>query len=350
MLTAFWSGLGGEFAKQWVARVLTPAFAFWTAGLAIVWWTTNRDGVDERGLSAQLARTSRPLEQLPVTGQIVVIAGGLILLAGSALVADRLTVPVLKLLEGHGPMPRGLRRWITDRRWQRRVTLATTVGDLRVRRSRGDLTLQEADEWRTLQSDGGADGERMAELTERSKTFGAADAIALSRGEARLRSIPPVAYFTMPTRLGDILRAAEYRPADKYGLDTVVCWYPLWLLLPEEVKQEISQVRLELDRDVRGWLWGALFVVWTPWLAYVALPVAIVIPVLAYYVGMLNAARLFGDLVETAFDLHRMKLYDALHLPRPTSAADERGHGEVVTRLLWQGETDPQLVYLADDG
>jgi hypothetical protein len=52
----------------------------------------------------------------------------------------------------------------------------------------------------------------------------------------------------MPTRFGDILRAAEFRPRDKYGLDTTVCWYPLWLLLPAEVKQEISQARLELDR------------------------------------------------------------------------------------------------------
>jgi hypothetical protein len=350
VLTAFWSGLGSEFAKQWVARVLTPAFVFWTAGLAIVWWSANRDGVEERGLSAQLAETARPLEELPTAGQVIVIAGALILLAASALVADRLTVPVLKLLEGYGPMPRGLRRRLAARRWRRREALSTAVNELRARRSRGDLSLQELDELNELRAQPQSDPARLKELTARSSTFTAGDAVALSRGEARLRSIPPSEHLVMPTRLGDILRAAEFRPGDKYGLDTTVCWYSLWLLLPAEVKQEISQARLELDRAARAWLWGALFLVWTPWLFYVALPVGILIPLLAYYVGMLNAARLFGDLMETAFDLHRMTLYDALHLPRPTSAADERAHGALVTRLLWQGETDPRVVYVADGG
>lgn len=37
MLDAFWSGVGEELARHWVARVLTPAFAFWVGGLALVW-------------------------------------------------------------------------------------------------------------------------------------------------------------------------------------------------------------------------------------------------------------------------------------------------------------------------
>jgi len=37
VLDAFWSGVGEELARHWVARVLTPAFAFWVGGLALVW-------------------------------------------------------------------------------------------------------------------------------------------------------------------------------------------------------------------------------------------------------------------------------------------------------------------------
>jgi hypothetical protein len=350
VLTAFWSGLGSEFAKQWIARVLTPAFAFWTAGLAVVWWSANRDGVDERGWSAQLAKTARPLEELPAAGQVILIAGALIILTASALAAERLTVPVLKLLEGYWTRPRWLRRRLVDHRRRRRDAGSQTVNELRARKSRGDLSLGELDELNQLAQQGRPDHERLEHLRARSRSFSADDAMALARGEELLRSSPADESLGMPTRLGDILRAAEVRPGDKYGLDTAICWYRLWLLLPEEVKQEIVQARLELDRGARAWLWGALFLVWTPWLWYVALPIGILVPLLAYNVSILNGARLFGDLVETSFDLHRMTLYDALHLARPTSAADERDHGALVTRLLWQGETDPRVVYVADGG
>jgi hypothetical protein len=350
MLTALWSGLGSEFAKQWIARVLTPAFAFWTAGLAIVWWSANRVGVGERGWSAQLAQTARPLEELPAVGQVILVVGALILLTASALVADRLTVPVLKLLEGYWARPRWLRRRLVARRWRHRQARAQAVSQLRTRRARGDLSLGELDELNKLKQQNRPDRERLEELRARSRAFTSDDALALARGEAVLRSTPPIEQLTMPTRLGDILRAAEFRPSDKYGLDTAICWYPLWLLLPAEVKQEITQARLELDRAARGWLWGALFLVWTPWLWYLALPIGVLIPLLSYYVVMLNAGRLFGDLVETAFDLHWMALYDALHIARPHTAAETRDHGALVTRLLWQGEADARVVYVSDGG
>ena len=98
---------------------------------------------------------------------------------------------------------------------------------------------------------------------------------------------------------------------------------------------------------------GALFVVWTPW-TWLALPVAIVVPALAYYVGILAAASLFGDLTVSAFDLYRFRLYDSLHLPRPSSPTLERRRdGSRVTRLLWAGLDEPGLQYVeppAKDG
>jgi len=149
----------------------------------------------------------------------------------------------------------------------------------------------------------------------------------------------------MPTRLGDILRAAEYRPNFKYGLDAVICWYALWLLLPDSVKTELVQARTVLDNAARGWLWGALFLVWTPW-SWWAIPVGVLIPALTYYAGILGAAALFGELMVTAYDLYRFKLYDSLHLPRPTSLALEpKQDGPRVTNLLWGGLNEPGLHY-----
>ncbi|HRY14319.1 MAG TPA: hypothetical protein P5330_00415, partial [Candidatus Competibacteraceae bacterium] len=34
MSTKFVEGVGGKLAEQWVATLLTPAFAFWAGGLA----------------------------------------------------------------------------------------------------------------------------------------------------------------------------------------------------------------------------------------------------------------------------------------------------------------------------
>ena len=131
----------------------------------------------------------------------------------------------------------------------------------------------------------------------------------------------------MPTRLGDILRAAERRPFEKYGLDAVVCWTALWLVLPADARTELAQTRGRLDGALRMWLWGALFIVWTPWTLW-AIPIAVVVPLLAYYGSMLGAAKLFGDLIGSGYDLYRMQLYDSLHLraphPRPRSAGAER--------------------------
>jgi hypothetical protein len=114
----------------------------------------------------------------------------------------------------------------------------------------------------------------------------------------------------MPTRLGDILRAAEARPTNKYGLDTIVCWYALWLLLPAETETELVQARAALDKAAGTWLWGALFLVWTPW-TWWAVPIAVVVPALAYYIGILGAARPQLRRSATRGRGHRMKGFAA---------------------------------------
>jgi hypothetical protein len=352
LLAAFWSGLGGALAKQWAARILTPAFAFWAAGLALVWWSEHGDRVRDSGWAEELEATARPLEQLPTVAQIVLVLGALLLLAASALIAERLTLPLLKLLEGYWTRPAWFRDLLVSRRRRRRAKWQGVVSELEPKEARGDLTrdelaeLSQLDEADVLDPEG---REREAELRRRRASMSAAETVRLARGRAYLRWSPRQDRYGMPTRLGDILRAAELRPADKYGLDSVVCWYRLWVLLPAEIRTEIVQTRLELDGAVRIWLWGALFLLWAPWLWWVAIPIAIVVPLVAYSFSMLSAASVFGDLTETAFDLHRMQLYDALDLPRPTSPANERTHGARVTRMLWHGETDPGIVYVQSE-
>ncbi len=139
----------------------------------------------------------------------------------------------------------------------------------------------------------------------------------------------------MPTKLGNILRSAENRPWDKYGLDAVICWPRLWLLLPEEVKKELSEARASLDSAARTLLWGVLFLVWTIW-AWWALLVGLIIAIWAYQ-WALNAAEVYGDLLESTFDLHRFSLYDMLRWPPPENSVVEKEEGTKLTRYLFRG-------------
>lgn len=346
MLSAFWSGLGGEFARQWAARILTPAFAFWAGGLTILWWHGHGRAVRANGWSHELSSTANWLSQLPGLAQGIAVVVGLLLVAVSAVAAERLTQPLLRLLEGYWwpRWPRdwliGYRRWRYDR-WDARVTRLATLQRM------GTLAPEEFFELEELEKEGSPpDTARLEELRRhRDDGLSARMTGQLGRDRGRLRMMPRRRALGMPTRLGDILRAAERRPADKYGLDAVACWPALWLLLPAEAKTELVQARSALDNAARTWLWGALFVVWIPW-TWLALPIAIVVPAVAYYIGVLTAAAAFGDLTATTFDLYRFLLYDGMHLPRPASQDLERHRdGPQVTRLLWAGLDEPGPQY-----
>jgi hypothetical protein len=52
---------------------------------------------------------------------------------------------------------------------------------------------------------------------------------------------------------------------------------------------------------------------------------------------MLNTARIYGKLLESAFDVHRGALYESLRWPLPATPADEVKEGAVSSRYLWRG-------------
>jgi hypothetical protein len=344
VLASFWSGLGGELAKQWLARALTPAFAFWAGGLAVVWWHDHADAVRAAGWTKELERSAEPLQQLPTVTQALLLIGALALVAVSGLVAERLTLPLLRLLEGYWPW-RLRRRSVSGRR-KRRAQQSERMKVLRLLERRGGLSVPEYTELRRLEAAPAGADVRLDELRrKRASGFTAREAAELSQLRGVLRYTPEDDAQSMPTRLGDILRATERRPLEKYGLDAVVCWTALWLVLPADARTELAETRGRLDAALRMWLWGALFIVWAPW-TFWAIPIALAVPLLAYYGGMLGSARLFGDLIGTGFDLYRMQLYDSLHLPRPKSPADERRTGARVTNLLWGGLDDASVPYV----
>ena len=302
MLTKFWEGLGTNLAEQFVSRALGPVLVFWAGGLAA--WTYRQlwGSIRAPGWRPALGPFAKTLQGLPVTAQIALLATVLAVLIGSSVAADRLTLPVLRLLEGYWPdlLARRLRRRHVERYAEAKAAARKLL---------------------VIQDSAGLDP---------------AAAARLGRLQDQLRRTPETPNLVMPTRLGNLLRGAEQRAAVKYGLDSVVCWPRLWLVLDDETRDSLTQARASLNSGARTWLWGALLAVWTVW-AWWALPVAVAICLSAYYISMLSSAQVYGDLVEAAFDLHRAKLYRALRWPLPSSPEKERADGQAVTIYLSTG-------------
>jgi hypothetical protein len=60
---------------------------------------------------------------------------------------------------------------------------------------------------------------------------------------------------------------------------------------------------------------------------------------------MLDAAVIYGDLVESTFDLHRTALYKSLRFPLPKNPTEERQIGRALTDYLWRGFTEPEPTF-----
>jgi hypothetical protein len=305
VLGKFWEGVGGKLADRWTA-VSVPALVFWFGGLLA--WAHSRGGLHHlTTLTSWLDRQTTPT-------QVAVLLGVLLGVAASGVIVQQLATPVLRLLEGYWPnWLSPLRRWLIAR-VQRRGAADDTA-------------------WQQLVS-----------VILPPATPTAEQLSAFARLDQRRRRRPNTANRYLPTRIGNILRAAETWPTDKYGLDAVIVWPRLWLVLPDSTRQELLAARAALDSAVAAAAWGLLFCVFTPWTALV-LPIGVVVAAVAVTLWVPARAEVFGDLVEAAYDLHRIDLYQQLRWPPPTNPQMEHSHGNQLTTYLWRGSDDPSPVF-----
>ena len=162
----------------------------------------------------------------------------------------------------------------------------------------------------------------------------------------------------MPTSLGNIVRAAEEYPYVNYGLEFSIVWPRLMLVIPESIHRKIEDARRSLNESTSWIAWGNLFSIWSifawrSWFwGYNAFPVLWygVFPILVSYLviilsyrELLNSAKVYAQLVRSAFDLYRFNLYDELNWPRPTSPETEDEHGRRLTKYLFRHFTSPNI-------
>ncbi|QUQ63684.1 hypothetical protein JJ691_13970 [Kutzneria sp. CA-103260] len=296
-----WSGLGGKAAERWAALLTSPALLFWIGGvLAYVWANGGLFGTDA-GWSALAAVWTQTFGTTTPVSEAVLAVCALLLVAGSARLADLVTPTVLRLLEGY---------------WGRVAGPLTAL--------RGKAIDRKITRWRDL-------ARRRSELSNGERQ-------RYQRLNAWRVGVPADPRDRMPTRLGNLLKAAESRPRHRYGLDAVVCWPRLWLVMPEAARTEVTAARARLDEGARLWLWSLLFCVWAVF-TWWALAFALLGMIIGYRT-ILGGAAVYGRLVLSCHDLYRKDLYTALGWELPADAREEIRAGQRLTAFLERG---PQL-------
>jgi len=155
----------------------------------------------------------------------------------------------------------------------------------------------------------------------------------------------------LPTRFGNIFRAAEEYPLDRYGLETIRIWPNLWLLIPDKTREELISANKVVYSRVTLFFWCSIFSVWTlialiefNSLILWPLIVSIIGVLFVYYMGLIPAASNFGDLMRASFDLNRFAIYEALHLPLPSNPGNEDDYGKILSKYLKRG-MDPNVSF-----
>lgn len=369
MSAKFLDGLGGKLAEQWVATLLTPAFVFWAGGATAILqrfgWTS----------------ISGWFSQQPEALQIAALIGLLCLIVASAFAIQRFDLAVLRFLEGYWhPILRAPRQWLVERQVAYSRKLNRKYQSLTQELSLFQLTKHQESEFQVriaLENFTPRDWRKFQQLRQQVQRT--------DHQEREFQNLIALNHFTqtdwdefqnllkriqqshkkqeefaqidwqlmhrpligqlMPTRLGNLLRAAERKPLEKYGLDAVICWPRLWLLLPDAAKKDLQDARADLNAAARVWLWSLLFMLWTLLGAWWAVPVGLLSMAFAYYGWLLNAAATYADLLESAFDLYRPLLYRLLRWPLPSNPQEERQWGKALTIYLWRGLEADRLTF-----
>jgi hypothetical protein len=167
-----------------------------------------------------------------------------------------------------------------------------------------------------------------------------------------LRHRLPLPESMMATALGNVLRAAERRAGERYGLDTTAVWPRLYPVIEGRLATVLADQRNQLDLTVRLCMvfltLGVVYLVtslaqtaysrslvhswWIGALAIIGLSMSWL-----SYRGAVGAAESYGIGMEAAFDLHRFDLLAALHLPLPLTRAEEMRTNTDLSKFLQSG-------------
>lgn len=302
-MAGFFQELAKKLAERWVTLLLVPGALF----LAAVWAGLrlgHADALNWTRLNAELTGTTAAFARQPGGTQAALTAGLLLAATGTGLAVQALAGVTRALWLGLWPRPFAfVRRLLVasrQRRWQDRLNARRQLEQAHPRATR---TAEQQEE--------------------------------INKAGARLNRLAPVKP-GRPTAMGDRMHGVEQISANRYGLDLGFGWPPLWLLLPDTSRTEITTTHNAFAAAVATgtWAWPYLLlaVLWWP-AALVALGIGLT--------GWTRARTAINDLAvlsEAALDLHGRLLAVSLGIAGKDSmgplTVDE---GEQITAVIRKG-------------
>lgn len=145
----------------------------------------------------------------------------------------------------------------------------------------------------------------------------------------RLMQRFPSSGHLLPTELGNVLRAAEQLVYDRYGIDAEIFFPRLGPLLPDKLLKILDNQRDGVEAAARfsavsflAAIASAALLLSSGW--WIVIPVVAVCISWWCYRVAIDAAIIYGDTIESAFDLYRFDVLRALHIPLPHDTRSEK--------------------------
>jgi hypothetical protein len=162
----------------------------------------------------------------------------------------------------------------------------------------------------------------------------------------------------LPTAFGNAMRAFEGHTGKRYGLDGIVAFPRIHLLLTSTEREPLVDAKIDVNVFMNAVVGAVLVgialivdaainsplkVIWV-WLYLLPFVVAYVL-----YKPMIGAGVRWGTEVRASMDVHRLDLYAKLGVRRPTSFTDERNVAQAVNYLLVYGVPVDDALWRAEE-
>lgn len=324
MLGSFLDRLGGFFDRRFIFAYVIPTLIML---LLLI-------GILQTLLGAQASLSW--WEHLDGQEKILLIIGVLLVIILLASIFEMITAPVVRLYEGFWHEGRLTRLAIThQQKIKSKYARIAKIKELKTRQEELIAKREASD-----------DNKEKALMNEQIALIDAQKQLEEKRAyDACYYIFPLDDELLKPTRLGNVLVAAEEYSYQVYRLDAVIWWPRLSMLLPEAYRIQVDAaltpmltvLNLSTMFILAALIEGGLLL-WQHqrFLSGIILLIGLGLARVCY-LAAINQAVVYGRLVRVAFDLYRQEILKQMHIPVPDNLIGER--------LLWNLLTEWHYFY-----